>query len=149
MKIIHFLILTFSPLFLLGAEKQFFDYNFDGHDDYRIKRETDGRLVYYDVYLYSDLKKGYERHAGLSELYNPLPNKDKKEIECFWSGGHSGLIYSMEVYEWKGADLVIKHVVRQTDIKVGESLHYIRVTSSVVDGKPRINDIEHINPSLK
>lgn len=137
------------PILLIGEEKQYFDYNFDGHKDYRIWRESDGRLAYYDIYLYSEDKKGFERHSGLSQLYNPSPDEEKKEIECFWPAGHASMIHSTEVYVWEGKSLKLSRVTSQDYVKIGETWEYIRVTASIYEGKPRIEIIEYIPQILK
>jgi len=149
MKFIYGMLLICTPLSLLGAEKEYFDFNFDGHDDYRIWRESDGRLAYYDIYLYSEEKKEFVKHEGLSKLYNPVPKKDEKEIECFWPGGHSGLIYTAEVYEWKEDHLRFKHLVSQFPNSHKEVTLYVRLTTTVVDSKPRVDKVEYIDPELK
>ncbi|MEM7791166.1 MAG: hypothetical protein AAF546_07185 [Verrucomicrobiota bacterium] len=149
MKVFSSLILALIPALLSGKYKQYFDYNFDGYDDYRVWRESDGRLAYYDIYLYLENKKEFEKHLGLSQLYNPTPNKEKKEVECFWPGGHASLIHSTEVYVWEGKILKLSRVTSQDYVKVGDAWEYIRVTASIHEGKPRIEKIEHIPNVLK
>lgn len=149
MKSIHILLLIFIPCALLSSEKEFLDYNFDGHEDYRIWRESNGRLGFYDIYIYSQEKNKYEKHSDLSKLFNPVPLQEKKEIECFWPGGHSSLIHYIEVYEWKENELKLKHVVRQTDIRINGEIHYVRVIARIDGEKPRIESIEHIGPIQK
>jgi len=148
-KFIYFLLCFLLPSLLLGADREYFDFNFDGESDYRLWRESNGRLGYYDVYLYSQKAGDFVKHEGLSRLFNPVPKASERTIECFWPGGHAGAIHYIEVYEWDANRLLLKQIVRQTDITVDGRRHYVRVTASVVDGKPHIDQIEHIDPEQK
>ncbi len=149
MKILYYLALYVVSALLSAEEGVFWDYNFDGHEDRRIWRESDGRLGYYDIYLYSEKTKSFEKHAVLSGLHNPIPNQETRQIECFWPGGHAGMIYRMQLYAWDGDELSLEKAITQDHIKVGEVWEYIKVTVVVADGMPRIELIEHIEPGIK
>lgn len=149
MRSIYHLLLFLIPCVLLGEEKEFLDYNFDGHADYRVFRELNGRVAYFDIYLYSTQSKSFQKSAALSELFSPKPNPETKEIECFWPGGHASMIYYMEIYEWVGEELKISRVVKQDYIVSEGEGKYVRVTASQNEGKPRIDEIEYVDLSLK
>jgi hypothetical protein len=144
MKTLYSLLPMILPLFLFGSEKEFLDYNFDGTLDYRIWRESNGRLAYYDVYLFSKEKNVFEKHLGLSQLYNPIPNEKSKEIECIWPAGHSGMIYTKEIYVWDGEKVKLSRTQKQENVRIGKKWEYIRVSASIFEGKPRVEKIEHI-----
>jgi hypothetical protein len=128
-----------------AAERETGDYNFDGHQDYRVFRESDGRLHFYDFYLFDPRTKKYVLSKELSQLFNPQFDAATKEIHCFSPGGHGGAIFIREDYRWEDKRLVFVRVIQQTDIsfEVG-SYGYIRVTATLKDGKPVIESIEPI-----
>ena len=149
MRIICQFLLLFLPGLLLAADKEYFDYNFDGHPDYRILRERNGRLAYYDIHLFLTESRTYVKNSALSELYNPVPNAESKEIECFWPGGHASMIYHLEIYHWEGQKLKLSRVVDQDYVNDGAKGKYVRVTTSLREGKPRVDEIEIVDMSLK
>ncbi len=128
-----------------AAERETGDYNFDGHEDYRVYRESNGKQHYYDFYLFDPRTKKYVHSKELSELPNPMFDVATKEIHCIWPCGHSGSLFGREDYMWEGTRLVLLRVVAQTDIdfKDGQT-RYVRVTASIKDGKPFIDSIEPV-----
>ena len=130
---------------LYAADRETGDYNFDGHEDYREYRESNGKEHYYDFYLYNPLTKKYVYSDELSGLCNPSFDSSKKEIHCIWPGGHSGALYSEEDYKWQGKHLVLIRVITQTDVDFqdGKS-HFVRVIATIEDGKPCIQSIEPV-----
>lgn len=132
---------------LYAAEPEVKDYNFDCHDDYRVYRESNGKLHYYDIYLFDQSTGRYVLHDQLSHLYNPEPDADSKEIRCLFPGGHSGALFGRIDYRWEDNQLVYVRSVAQTnvDFKDGK-VHYIRVTMILRDGAPGIESIEAVTP---
>lgn len=129
-----------------AAEKEYLDYNFDGVADYRIFRESNGKQHFYDIFLFNPKTKKYLKSVELSRLYNPSPDPETKEIHCRWPGGHSGAIFSDEVYQWKGNNLVYLRSVGQSNYTVDGKMVYIRVTYSLEDGKPKLEKLEIFKP---
>ena len=142
-SIVAFLLLSGNAL---AADKEYIDYNFDGVADYRIYRESDGKMHFYDIFLYSPSTKKYQKSDILSGLFNPSPDSKLKEIHCIAPGGHSGGIFYREDYAWKDDALTFLRTVQQTDKQVDGNLVYVRVTSVIRNGKPFVDDIQILNP---
>jgi hypothetical protein len=139
------LLLSATQLSTYAAERERGDYNFDGHEDYRVYRESNGKQHYYDHFLYEPRTKKYVRSEALSALFNPQFDADTKEIRCIWPGGHSGKIFYREDYKWQGSRLALLRVIKQTDVEFGPGdFRYVRVTTTLKEGKPSIDSIEHI-----
>ena len=145
MKIIAFLAMLI-PSMALASEKEYFDYNFDGHDDYRIYRESDGKQHFYDIFLFDPASGKFIRSDQLSHLYNPSPDPKTKEIHCRWPGGHSGAIFSEEIYRWKDNRLEYIRSVGQSNYSIDGKTFYIRTTLSLVDGRPSLQDLQIFKP---
>ncbi|MDZ4287080.1 MAG: hypothetical protein U0984_03935 [Prosthecobacter sp.] len=130
---------------LRGGDRETGDYNFDGHNDYRVYRESNGKQHFYDHYLFDPRTKKFIRSALLSELINPQFIAATKEIHCIWPGGHSGKIFYREDYQWQGKRLAFLRVIRQDSVNYGDgSVRYVRVTTTLENGKPSIQSIEPI-----
>ena len=130
-----------------AAERIDADYNFDGHQDYAILRERNGKQHYWDVYLFDPMTGKYVLHDQLSHLANPQPDAASKEIRCIYPGGHSGALFGREDYKWEGNRLVYVRSVAQTtlDLKDGKT-HYVRLTFTLEDGKPIMQSVEAVTP---
>jgi len=137
-----FITLTMSASVFAEDKKEYADYNFDGHQDYRVLRESNGKQHYFDVFLFDGKTKQFVKNEALSHVFNPEPDAKTKEIRCRASGGHSGAIYIEEVYRWKGNGLELIHTVQQTNLMVGGKIRYVRVTMEVVDGSPHVSKLE-------
>jgi hypothetical protein len=85
-----------------AAERETGDYNFDGHEDYRVYRESDGKQHYYDFYLFDPRTRKYVFSKELSQLFNPQFDATTREIHCYSPGGHGGAIFRREDYRWHG-----------------------------------------------
>jgi hypothetical protein len=129
------------------APQELYDFNFDGHEDYRVKMLEYGKADFYDVHLFSPKLKRHARSKTLSFSVNPLPNPELKEVHCVHPGGHSGMLFSMEVYRWDSLTQVRLHAyVRQDEVTFGEDghRHYVRATTEMKDGKPVRTDMESV-----
>ena len=139
------LLLLTAQVSIDAAERDRGDYNFDGHGDYRVYRESNGKQHYYDHFLYDPDTKKYVRSEALSALFNPQFDADIKEIHCIWPGGHSGKIFYREDYKWQGSRLALLRVIKQTDVEFGPGdFRFVRVTTTLKEGKPSIDAIEHV-----
>jgi hypothetical protein len=144
-KVLLFWVLLAIPLSTFAAEREIGDYNFDGHADYRLYRKSNGKQHYYDHYLYDPQTKQHAVSGALSALFNPQFEPDTKEIHCIWPGGHSGKIFYREDYRWRGSRLVLLRVIKQTNVEFApRDFRYIRVTTTLKEGKPSIDSIEHV-----
>lgn len=134
------------PNMLLAAEKEYFDYNFDGHNDYRIYRESNGKQHFYDIFLFDPRSGAFTQSDQLSHLYNPSPDPKNKEIHCRWPGGHSGAIFSDEIYRWKDGSLEYLRSVGQRNYTIDGKIFYIRTTLCLQDGWPSLQDLQIFKP---
>ena len=129
-----------------AAERIDADYNFDGHKDYALLRESNGKQHYWDVYLFDPRSGKHILHEQLSHLPNPQPDTASMEIRCIYPGGHSGALFGREDYKWAGDHLVYVRSVTQTtvDLKDGKT-HYVRITFTLRDdGKPIVESVKAV-----
>lgn len=145
MKIVTFLVMLI-PSMVFASEKEYLDYNFDGHNDYRIYRESDGKRHFYDIFLFDPASDKYIQSDQLSRLCNPSPDPKAKEIHCRWPGGHSGAIFSEEIYRWKDNRLEYIRSVGQSNYSIDGKIFYIRTTLSLVDDRPSLQDLQIFKP---
>lgn len=138
-----FAITAFAVSILHAQERETGDFNFDGHQDYRVFRSSDGKRHFYDHFLFDPKTKKHMLSTELSSLFNPVFDSKTREIHCIWPGGHSGAIFYEEDYAWQNGKLTFLRTVRQTDVDFGDGrIRYVRVTSVLDEGKPKIETIE-------
>ena len=94
---------------VLAKKGIFQDYNFDGYNDIvlRVGNAPNNHAVngYFYIYLFDADRKYFVQYY--KELTNPLPNKERKEVEC--ENVYSTLIPSTETeyYKWVNGELEI------------------------------------------
>ncbi len=123
-----------------------YDFNFDGHPDFRSKTLEDGKADQYDVYLFNPETKSFERDPVLAGAINPKPDEEHKQVRCIFPGGHSGAIYNGTVFNWDGKSFKFAYSVRQTDITIDGKIVYVCVKAKLENGAPVIQSIERIKP---
>ncbi len=137
------LVLAFLLSQAIAAERETGDFNFDGHKDYRVLRESNGKMHFYDHYLFDPKTNKYAHCKELSSLFNPSFDPKIREIHCVWPGGHSGGIFYEEDFAWKNGKLVFLRSIKQDEVDFGDGQpRYVRVTATLEDGKPKIVSIE-------
>jgi len=125
-----------------GAQPQEYDFNFDGHPDYRVMVMEDGRADLYDVFIFDPATGEFQRDELLSGTINPMPHPESKEVHCIFPGGHGGYIYNKEIYGWENGKAEFRATVRQSPMTIEGKLLYVRVKAELMDGKPVIRSIE-------
>jgi len=138
--IIFLIILSHNTLVLSEERRESGDFNFDGHEDYRIFVMPNGKTTIWEYYLFNPVAKKFEESESLFSLSNPIFDSESKTVKTYMPGGHSGKIYVSEIYTWKSRSLVLMKIEKQDWIKKINS--YIRVTVERVDGQMQVTNIE-------
>jgi|WetSurMetagenome_2_1015567.scaffolds.fasta_scaffold07047_2 hypothetical protein len=98
-----------NPYHYFGKEGIFYDYNFDGYKDFalRISNGPNNHSVngYFYIYLFDAATKNFIKYD--EELTNPLPNKDRNEIECEIAYSTTIPSTETEYYKWVNGKLEI------------------------------------------
>jgi hypothetical protein len=123
-----------------------FDYNFDGHMDYRMRTVADARASKFDVFLYEPVLKQHVKNETLSGSIYPYPDPKTKRVFSIFTGGHSGALFSGTAYTWNGKDFEYAFSMRQEAVQIDGQIRYIRVKAKLVDGKPVIFSVTPGNP---
>lgn len=139
--------LSNDPYNLVSATGIFHDYNFDGYKDIvlRVGNANNHALNgYFYIYLFDAVTKLFIKYD--KELTNPLPNKERKEIEC-------EIVYSTvnpstetEFYKWVNGELEITEAIAyeqlyeqpQKDIVRTKETRTVYKNGAVVSKKERI-----------
>ncbi len=146
-RMLKFTILLFIPAVLFAApEKEFYDYNFDGHLDYRVVSVPNAKGTEFDVFLFDPSTSQFKKDEVLSGTVYPWPDPLLKQVISVWNGGHGGALFSGEVYKWNGETFDLQCTVKQECIQIDGKYYYILVKSKVVDGKSRIMEIRQGDP---
>ncbi len=119
-----------------------FDYNFDGHMDYRVLTLSNGKASQFDVFIYDPALKKHVKDETLSGLAYPLSVAKTKQVFSITTGGHSGALFSGTVYTWNGKGFEFAFSVRQEEVVIDGKSHCIRVLAKMVEGKPLIFSVE-------
>lgn len=130
-----FLILLSSAL---SAEIEKGDFNFDGHEDYRVLKKTDGNLRYYDHYIFSPSTGKHVLCTELSSLFNPRFDAKEQRIYCLYPNPSFPNLFLEDTYKWEGKKLAFQISVEQTAVSIDGTTHYVRVSVTLVDGMPRV-----------
>lgn len=77
----------------------------------------------------------------MSGTIKPWPKEEHDVVECTWSGGHSGTLYTKEIYRWDGDEFRFVAAVRQECVQAGEKMIYVRVRSELRDGRPVVTEV--------
>jgi hypothetical protein len=123
-----------------------FDYNFDGHMDYRVLTLSNAKSSEFDVFIYDPALKKHVKDMTLSGLVYPYPDPKTKRVFAIHTGGHSGALFTGTAYTWNGKGFDYAFSVRQEDVRIDGKIHYIRVKAKMVDGKPFIFSVEPGDP---
>jgi hypothetical protein len=75
-----------------------FDYNFDGHMDYRVLTLSDAKSSLFDVFIYDPALKKHVKDTTLSGLVYPYPDPQTKRVFAIHTGGHSGALFTGTAY---------------------------------------------------
>lgn len=137
-------VLLAAPLCGAEGAREEYDFNFDGHADYRVKTFENGKADLYDVFIFDPSSKSFKKNSMLSGTISPVPDKEHKQVRCIWPGGHSGALYSGTVYDWDGNEFKLAYSVRQEVLPVDGMLIYVRVKAKLENGIPVIESIERI-----
>ena len=142
-------ILVLLTSSVLGASEENrieYDFNFDGYMDYCVSRDDNSKGTEFDVFVFEPSTSTYLKNETLSGKVFPRPDKKAQEVRCIFYGGHSGALYSGEVYRWNGSEFEFSHFERQEYLKVNGTSGYVRV-KVVMDGEtPVISSIESVDP---
>ena len=128
------------------VSREEFDYNFDGHMDYRVLTVPDAKSSLFDVFIYDAKLKKHVKNQTLSGLVYPYPDPKTKRVLSIHIGGHSGALFTGAAYSWNGEGFDYEFSVRQEDVEFDGKIQYIRVKTKMVDGKPFIFSIEAGDP---
>ena len=126
--------------------KQTFDFNFDGHEDYRVLTVSDSKSSLFDVFIFDPKSGKHVKDKVLSGTIYPTPDPKTEEIRCQFTGGHSGALFVADVYRWTGEKFEYVRNERQDSITIGDQLHYVLAKSVIKDGKPLVVSIETAKP---
>ena len=143
--LLGFLLIGSSLLHAEGAKEEF-DYNFDGHMDYRVLTIPGGKASGFDVFIYDPKLGKHVKDEILSGLIYPYPDPKTKRVLAIWSGGHSGALFTETAYSWNGKKFQFEFSVKQESVTIDGEDHYIRAKAKIVDGKPVIFSIEPGDP---
>lgn len=123
-----------------------FDYNFDGHMDYRVLTVPDAKSSQFDVFIYDPEPKKHVKDMTLSGLVYPYPDPKTKRVFSIHNGGHSGALFTGTAYTWNGQGFDYEFSVRQEFVQIDGKIQYIRVKARMRDGKPFIFSVEPGDP---
>lgn len=123
-----------------------FDFNFDGHMDYRVMTSSNQRGSQFDVYLFDPKLGKHVKNETLSGLIYPYPDAKTKRVNAIFTGGHSGAVFTGAVYSWNGKDFEFAFSVKQESVTIDGEIHYLRVKARLVEGKPEIFSVEVGDP---
>jgi len=145
---------TIAGLFLISATVcngddlpgEPFDYNFDGHMDYRVLTVSDAKSSLFDVFIYDPELKKHVKDATLSGLVYPYPDPKTKRVFSIHTGGHSGALFTGTAYTWNGKGFDYAFSVRQEAVQIDGKIHYIRVKAKMVDGNASIFNVAAGDP---
>ena len=120
------------------------DFNFDGHEDYRVFVMPNGRRMEWEHFLFDPNTKEHTSYKELDTLWNTTFNPTNKTVSTYANGGHAGQIYTNETYVWnKGKLKLIEKVSQDWDRKKGL---YYKVTLKRVDGEMTLCEVELRTP---
>ena len=133
---------------VLPKEGIFLDYNFDGNKDFalRVSNAPNNHAVngYFYIYLFDPAENKFIKYD--KELNNPLPNKDRKEVEC-------EIVYSTafpstetEYYKWVNGELEITESIAYEQLYEQPQKNIVRTneTKTVYKNGKEISRTERI-----
>lgn len=138
--------LTLSASLLFGQENEEFDFNFDGHMDYRVLTLDNAKGSQFDVFIFDPKKRKHIKDETLSGQVYPHPDPKARRVNCLWFGGHSGALFTGSVYSWNGSGFVYEFSVTQDAVSIDGKIEYVMVKARMVDGRPHIFSITQGDP---
>lgn len=126
--------------------KEAYDFNFDGHLDYRMLTLSDGKLSRYDVHIYQPATKRYVKDPTLSGLIDPLPHPKTRRVYSLTRAATNRAVFSGTAYEWRGNSFELVFSVRQEAMPIAGKTHYIFVKARMTEGRPEIFSIQPGDP---
>ena len=143
---VYALLLSAAPCFAEELPGEPFDYNFDGHMDYRVLSVSNAKASQFDVFIFDPKSRKHVKDKTLSGLIYPYPDAKTKRVNSIFTGGHSGALFTGTVYTWNGKRFDYAFSVRQETVQIEGKTHYIRVKAKLVDGKPHVFSVEPGDP---
>ncbi|MFN0125521.1 MAG: hypothetical protein ACKV19_02415 [Verrucomicrobiales bacterium] len=140
------LLITAATCFAEDLPGEPFDYNLDGHMDYRVLTLPNARASQFDVFIFDPKLGKHVRDETLSGQIYPYPDAKTKRVNSIFTGGHSGALFAGIVFTWNGKGFEYSFSVRQESVTIDGKSHYVRVKAKLVDGKPQIFSIAPGDP---
>jgi len=114
---------------LVSANGIFYDYNFDGCNDIvlRVGNAPNNHAVngYFYIYLFDAVTKLFIKYD--KELTNPLPNKERKEVECEIVYSTAAPSTETEYYKWVNGELEITEAIAYEQLSEQPKINIIRI----------------------
>ena len=117
-SLILYLSLVFAALSMASAwsnspaEKETGDFNFDGHEDYRIVSDEPGNQCGWFEYFLFDPSTSEHRHVDTNFCKEEF-DAEQKLVVTRVNGGMAGLIYAVRHFRWDGLELVPVYLEKQ------------------------------------
>lgn len=127
----------------------FTDYNFDGYPDLSLLVSSTHKNHHYCVWLFNPQTRRFALSPQLSQLTNPAPDLNKKDIVAFKHEGCNGECWRRETYDWSGNRLVPSKYVAQNEdpvLPLTVDCRFVRTVKQEKDGRlkevsrQRVND---------
>jgi hypothetical protein len=116
-----------------GFRISFDDYNFDGYPDINALSSQGASNLMYEIFLYNQKTKEYERNLELSAMMNVTVDNETKTIKTYGKGGHAGMIYSSGEYKWEKGKLAL--VAKENQDYDNDLDKYIHTVKTLQNGK--------------
>ena len=110
------------------------DINFDGYKDIKllIMWGATGNLIH-DYYIFDPNTGKFVFNKAISDLLDPVPNPDLKELEVYARGGMAGQVYSKRKYKLQWLQPVL--IWEETQDWNNEKNTFIKTEKELKDGK--------------
>jgi len=95
-----FTIIILAVTSVVHASRQEYDFNFDGHMDYRVLTVSNAKASQIDVFIFNPKFGKHVKDETLSGLIYPYPDSKTKRVNSIFTGGHSGALFLGTVYAW-------------------------------------------------
>lgn len=115
-------------------KREYGDYNFDGHDDFR--QQSKKSPYYWDVFIYNPKKESFEKDTLLSKLEVFEYDKLDKKLQGSFRIESDGTTWITKYYQWRFTEskmILYQEKVCYSEFPGGESQRCI--ISRLVDGK--------------
>ena len=118
-------------------EREVGDYNFDGHEDYRVPSDYPGNQCgWWDYYLFDPDAQSYRlvETGFCKERFD----SQRKLVTTRVNGGMAGLIHAIRQFRWEGLELVPVYVEKQDYDPARKLFIRTRVTNIDRAGGPTV-----------